>query len=181
MISMKDLAASNKVSLAIMQKQLSESANGYPRTVCSSSRHNGFSGGVGALGIMNNRLAETSNSSLWSEPEAQRVLEGTTNKENLFCNNVDQESPFIHLRAKIPRILSVRPQRNESVIPAPDIRPTQVMDTSTAKNWKFPPLTCEGECGVSETTAGEENGIGRSITVHWRRHARSTRPQRTAH
>lgn len=62
MISMKDLAASNKVSLAIMQKQLSESANGYPRTVCGSSRHNGFSGGVGALGIMNNRLAETSNS-----------------------------------------------------------------------------------------------------------------------
>ncbi|XP_049592189.1 potassium channel subfamily K member 12 [Syngnathus scovelli] len=62
MISMKDLAASNKVSLAIMQKQLSESANGYPRTVCGSSRQNGFSGGVGALGIMNNRLAETSNS-----------------------------------------------------------------------------------------------------------------------
>uniref|UniRef100_A0A8C6UZJ1 Potassium two pore domain channel subfamily K member 12 n=1 Tax=Neogobius melanostomus TaxID=47308 RepID=A0A8C6UZJ1_9GOBI len=61
MISMKDLAASSKVSLALMQKQLSESANGYPRTV-SSSRNNGFSGGVGALGIMNNRLAETSNS-----------------------------------------------------------------------------------------------------------------------
>uniref|UniRef100_A0A8C7N6Q5 Potassium two pore domain channel subfamily K member 12 n=1 Tax=Oncorhynchus kisutch TaxID=8019 RepID=A0A8C7N6Q5_ONCKI len=62
MISMKDLTASNKVSLALMQKQLSESANGYPRTVCGGSRHNGFSGGVGALGIMNNRLAETSNS-----------------------------------------------------------------------------------------------------------------------
>ncbi|XP_012989236.1 potassium channel subfamily K member 12 [Esox lucius] len=62
MISMKDLTASNKVSLALMQKQLSESANGYPSTVCGSSRHNGFSGGVGALGIMNNRLAETSNS-----------------------------------------------------------------------------------------------------------------------
>ncbi|MGH0158121.1 UNVERIFIED_CONTAM: hypothetical protein FKN15_065627 [Acipenser sinensis] len=62
MISMKDLTASNKVSLAIMQKQLSETANGFPRTVCSSSRHNGFSGGVGALAIMNNRLAETSDS-----------------------------------------------------------------------------------------------------------------------
>ncbi|KAL2082999.1 hypothetical protein ACEWY4_020772 [Coilia grayii] len=60
MISMRDLAASNKVSLALMQKQLSETANGYPRTVCGS-RQNGFSGGVGALGIMNNRLAETSN------------------------------------------------------------------------------------------------------------------------
>ncbi|KAL4641215.1 potassium channel subfamily K member 12 [Arapaima gigas] len=60
MISMRDLTASNKVSLAIMQKQLSESANGFPRTVCGSSRQNGFSGGVGALGIMNNRLAETS-------------------------------------------------------------------------------------------------------------------------
>ncbi|KAF7710986.1 potassium channel subfamily K member 12 [Silurus meridionalis] len=60
MISMRDLAGSNKISLAIMQKQLSETANGYPRTVCGSSRHNGFSGGVGALGIMNNRLAETS-------------------------------------------------------------------------------------------------------------------------
>ncbi|XP_035255563.1 potassium channel subfamily K member 12 isoform X1 [Anguilla rostrata] len=62
MISMRDLTASNKVSLAIMQKQLSETANGYPRTVGSSSRQNGFSGGVGALGIMNNRLAETSDS-----------------------------------------------------------------------------------------------------------------------
>uniref|UniRef100_A0A4W4HC14 Potassium channel domain-containing protein n=1 Tax=Electrophorus electricus TaxID=8005 RepID=A0A4W4HC14_ELEEL len=62
MISMRDLTGSNKISLAIMQKQLSESANGYPLTVCGSSRHNGFSGGVGALGIMNNRLAETSDS-----------------------------------------------------------------------------------------------------------------------
>ncbi|XP_066552912.1 potassium channel subfamily K member 12 [Amia ocellicauda] len=62
MISMRDLTASNKVSLAIMQKQLSETANGFPRTVTSSSRHNGFSGGVGALAIMNNRLAETSDS-----------------------------------------------------------------------------------------------------------------------
>ncbi|KAA0718311.1 Potassium channel subfamily K member 12 [Triplophysa tibetana] len=59
MISMRDLTGSNKISLAIMQKQLSDSANGYPRTV---SRQNGFSGGVGALGIMNNRLAETSDS-----------------------------------------------------------------------------------------------------------------------
>ncbi|KAL4641214.1 potassium channel subfamily K member 12-like [Arapaima gigas] len=65
MISMRDLTASNKVSLAIMQKQLSESANGFPRTVCGSSRQNGFSGGVGALGIMNNRLAETSDTRLW--------------------------------------------------------------------------------------------------------------------
>ncbi|XP_029453636.1 potassium channel subfamily K member 13 [Rhinatrema bivittatum] len=60
MISMKDFLASNKVSLAIMQKQLSETANGYPRQMSTSSRHNGFSGGVGALAIMNNRLAETS-------------------------------------------------------------------------------------------------------------------------
>ncbi|KAG7466221.1 hypothetical protein MATL_G00162560 [Megalops atlanticus] len=60
MISMKDFLASNKVSLAIMQKQLSETANGHPRQSGSCSRHNGFSGGVGALGIMNNRLAETS-------------------------------------------------------------------------------------------------------------------------
>ncbi|XP_052006618.1 potassium channel subfamily K member 12 [Xyrauchen texanus] len=62
MISMRDLTGSNKISLAIMQKQLSESANGFPRTVCGSSRQNGFSGGIGALGIMNNRLAETSDS-----------------------------------------------------------------------------------------------------------------------
>ncbi|KAK1796244.1 hypothetical protein P4O66_009319 [Electrophorus voltai] len=60
MISMRDFLAANKVSLAIMQKQLSEMANGLPRQSTSSSRHNGFSGGVGALGIMNNRLAETS-------------------------------------------------------------------------------------------------------------------------
>ncbi|XP_029452625.1 potassium channel subfamily K member 12 [Rhinatrema bivittatum] len=62
MISMRDLTASNKVSLAILQKQLSETANGYPRTVSMNTRQNGFSGGVGALAIMNNRLAETSDS-----------------------------------------------------------------------------------------------------------------------
>ncbi|XP_020362637.1 potassium channel subfamily K member 13-like [Oncorhynchus kisutch] len=62
MISMRDFLAANKVNLAIMQKQLSEMANGHPRQSGSNSRHghNGFSGGVGALGIMNNRLAETS-------------------------------------------------------------------------------------------------------------------------
>ncbi|XP_068004865.1 potassium channel subfamily K member 13 [Melanerpes formicivorus] len=60
MISMKDFLASNKVSLAIMQKQLSETANGYPRQMSSNSKQNGFSGGVGALAIMNNRLVETS-------------------------------------------------------------------------------------------------------------------------
>lgn len=49
-----------QVNLAIMQKQLSEMAIGHPRQSGSSSRQNGFSGGVGALGIMNNRLAETS-------------------------------------------------------------------------------------------------------------------------
>ncbi|XP_078389210.1 potassium channel subfamily K member 13-like [Cetorhinus maximus] len=58
MISVKDFLASDKVSLAIMQKQLSETANGVPRQ--SHMRYNGFSGGVGALAIMNNRLAETS-------------------------------------------------------------------------------------------------------------------------
>ncbi|TRZ01651.1 hypothetical protein DNTS_006138, partial [Danionella cerebrum] len=63
MISMKDFLAANKVNLAIMQKQLSEMANGHPRQSGSSSRHNEFSGGVGALGIMNNRLAETSGQS----------------------------------------------------------------------------------------------------------------------
>lgn len=51
---------SPQVNLAIMQKQLSEMAIGHPRQSSSSSRQNGFSGGVGALGIMNNRLAETS-------------------------------------------------------------------------------------------------------------------------
>ncbi|KAL2081803.1 hypothetical protein ACEWY4_021621 [Coilia grayii] len=60
MISMRDFLVANKVNLAIMQKQLSEMANGHPRQSGSASRHNGFSGGVGALGIMNNRLAETS-------------------------------------------------------------------------------------------------------------------------
>ena len=60
MISMRDFLPANKVNLAIMQKQLSEMANGHPRQSGSGSRHNGFSGGVGALGIMNNRLAETS-------------------------------------------------------------------------------------------------------------------------
>ncbi|KAL4630351.1 potassium channel subfamily K member 13-like [Arapaima gigas] len=60
MISMRDFLAANKVNLAIMQKQLSETANGHPCQSGSCSRHNGFSEGVGALAIMNNRLAETS-------------------------------------------------------------------------------------------------------------------------
>ncbi|KAJ8409102.1 hypothetical protein AAFF_G00241230 [Aldrovandia affinis] len=60
MISMKDFLAANKVNLAIMQKQLSETANRHPRSSGSSAHQNGFSGGVGALAIMNNRLAETS-------------------------------------------------------------------------------------------------------------------------
>ncbi|XP_012724359.2 potassium channel subfamily K member 13 isoform X3 [Fundulus heteroclitus] len=60
MISMRDFLAANKVNLAIMQKQLSEMAVGHPRPSGSCSHQNGFSGGVGALGIMNNRLAETS-------------------------------------------------------------------------------------------------------------------------
>ncbi|XP_007437060.1 potassium channel subfamily K member 13, partial [Python bivittatus] len=59
MISMKDLLASNKISLAVMQKQLSEMPSSY-RPTGSTSKQNGFAGGVGALGIMNNRLAETS-------------------------------------------------------------------------------------------------------------------------
>eukprot|EP00062_Callorhinchus_milii_P026093 gi/632987808/ref/XP_007882761.1/ PREDICTED: potassium channel subfamily K member 13-like [Callorhinchus milii] len=60
LISMKDFLASNKVSLAIMQKQLSETANGHPRAISNCSRHDNFLGGVGPLAIMNNRLAETS-------------------------------------------------------------------------------------------------------------------------
>ncbi|KAH0503628.1 Potassium channel subfamily K member 13 [Microtus ochrogaster] len=51
MISMKD---TNKVSLAILQKQLSEMANGGPHPSNSSSRDDEFSGGVGAFAVMNN-------------------------------------------------------------------------------------------------------------------------------
>uniref|UniRef100_A0AAY4A485 Potassium channel domain-containing protein n=1 Tax=Denticeps clupeoides TaxID=299321 RepID=A0AAY4A485_9TELE len=58
MISVNDFSASNKVSLAILQKQLSETAHGNPRQC--HVRQNGFSGGVGAFAIMNNRLQETS-------------------------------------------------------------------------------------------------------------------------
>ncbi|XDV38677.1 hypothetical protein PO909_008029 [Leuciscus waleckii] len=57
MISVNDFMT-NKVSLAILQKQLSETAHGNPRQ--SHVRQNGFSGGVGAFAIMNNRLQETS-------------------------------------------------------------------------------------------------------------------------
>uniref|UniRef100_A0A8C9U0N4 Si:ch211-261a10.5 n=1 Tax=Scleropages formosus TaxID=113540 RepID=A0A8C9U0N4_SCLFO len=58
MISVKDFMASNKVSLAILQKQLSETAHGGIRQ--NHVRHNGFTDGVGAFAIMNNRLQETS-------------------------------------------------------------------------------------------------------------------------
>ena len=60
MISMKDFLAANKVSLAILQKQLSETANGCPHQTSTLSLDDEFSGGVGAFAIMNNRLAETS-------------------------------------------------------------------------------------------------------------------------
>ncbi|KAM9385324.1 potassium channel subfamily K member 13 [Pholidichthys leucotaenia] len=58
MISVNEFMVSNKVSLALLQKQLSETAHQGPRQ--SYSHQNGFSGGIGALGIMNNRLQETS-------------------------------------------------------------------------------------------------------------------------
>lgn len=58
MISVNEFTASNKVSLALLQKQLSETAHQGPRQ--SYGHQNGFSGGVGALAIMNNRLQETS-------------------------------------------------------------------------------------------------------------------------
>ncbi|XP_049448773.1 potassium channel subfamily K member 13 isoform X3 [Epinephelus fuscoguttatus] len=58
MISVNEFMVSNKVSLALLQKQLSETAHQGPRQ--SYSHQNGFSGGVGALAIMNNRLQETS-------------------------------------------------------------------------------------------------------------------------
>ncbi|KPP75268.1 potassium channel subfamily K member 13-like [Scleropages formosus] len=60
LISMRDFLAANKVSLAIMQKQLSETATGHLGHSVAGTHHNGFSGGVGALAIMNNRLVETS-------------------------------------------------------------------------------------------------------------------------
>ncbi|KAL2789603.1 potassium channel subfamily K member 13 [Daubentonia madagascariensis] len=60
MISVKDFLAANKVSLAVLQKQLSETANGCPHQTSTLSRDDEFSGGVGAFAIMNNRLAETS-------------------------------------------------------------------------------------------------------------------------
>ncbi|XP_057676262.1 potassium channel subfamily K member 13 [Corythoichthys intestinalis] len=53
MICVNEFMVSNKVSLALLQKQLSETAHQGPR-------QNGFSDGVGALAIMNNRLQETS-------------------------------------------------------------------------------------------------------------------------
>ncbi|XP_045896772.1 potassium channel subfamily K member 13 [Micropterus dolomieu] len=58
MISVNEFMVSNKVSLALLQKQLSETAHQGPRQ--SYCHQNGFSGGVGALAIMNNRLQETS-------------------------------------------------------------------------------------------------------------------------
>ncbi|XP_053703766.1 potassium channel subfamily K member 13 [Synchiropus splendidus] len=56
MISVRELTVSNKVSLALLQKQLSETAHQGPRP----GHQNGFSAGVGALAFMNNRLQETS-------------------------------------------------------------------------------------------------------------------------
>ncbi|KAG7282659.1 hypothetical protein CRUP_017585 [Coryphaenoides rupestris] len=50
----------NKVSLALLQKQLSDTAHQGHAAPQSYGHLNGFSGGVGAFAIMNNRLQETS-------------------------------------------------------------------------------------------------------------------------
>uniref|UniRef100_A0A8B9WU81 Potassium two pore domain channel subfamily K member 13 n=1 Tax=Bos mutus grunniens TaxID=30521 RepID=A0A8B9WU81_BOSMU len=60
MVSMKDLLAANKASLAALQKQLSEAASGRPRRASTPPADDEFSGGVGAFAVMNGRLAETS-------------------------------------------------------------------------------------------------------------------------
>lgn len=60
MISMRDMLASNKVSLAVMQKQLYETAQ---RTHHNAEHHSaansgGLSGGIGPLAILNEKLGE---------------------------------------------------------------------------------------------------------------------------
>ncbi|XP_056140231.1 potassium channel subfamily K member 13 [Lampris incognitus] len=58
MISLNEFTVSNKVSLALLQKQLSETA--HQGSQQCHNHQNGFSEGVGAFAIMNNRLQETS-------------------------------------------------------------------------------------------------------------------------
>ncbi|XP_043328701.1 potassium channel subfamily K member 13 isoform X4 [Cervus canadensis] len=70
MVSMKDLLAANKASLAVLQKQLSEAASGRPRRASTPAVDDEFSGGVGAFAIMNSRLAETSADSRLPLPRA---------------------------------------------------------------------------------------------------------------
>jgi hypothetical protein len=54
MISMRDFLQANKISLAMMQKQLWETA----QRAQSSSVGNGFQGGVGPLAILNKKLGQ---------------------------------------------------------------------------------------------------------------------------
>lgn len=55
MISMRDFLQANKISLAMMQKQLWETAQ---RGAISSSNGGGFQGGVGPLAILNKKLGQ---------------------------------------------------------------------------------------------------------------------------
>ena len=56
MISMKDFLQANKISLAMMQKQLYETAQrGSAKHAESSS---GFEGGIGPLAILNKKLGQ---------------------------------------------------------------------------------------------------------------------------
>ncbi|XP_070577233.1 potassium channel subfamily K member 13-like [Ptychodera flava] len=57
MISMKDFLAANKVSLAVMQKQLYETSQN--RGMGHHHRNGGLSQGVGALAMLDNKLQET--------------------------------------------------------------------------------------------------------------------------
>nr|XP_002741752.2 PREDICTED: potassium channel subfamily K member 12-like [Saccoglossus kowalevskii] len=59
MISMKDFLAANKVSLAVMQKQLYETSQNRNRDHQHSRSNGALSQGVGALAMLNNKLQET--------------------------------------------------------------------------------------------------------------------------
>ena len=57
MISMRDFLKANNISLAIMQKQLYETAHRSQHTFVSHDR-GGLEGGVGPLAILNKKLGE---------------------------------------------------------------------------------------------------------------------------
>ncbi|PVD26587.1 hypothetical protein C0Q70_14264 [Pomacea canaliculata] len=93
MISMKDFLQANKISLAMMQKQLWETA----QSGRANNNNGGFQGGVGPLAILNRKLGQDESVCLPScnRPLSRPIVKGLTD-EVIWKLKGHQNVPFTH-------------------------------------------------------------------------------------